>query len=119
MPITIDWDRPKLTTTVDKDFNISATISDDGTSFNVDFTTTIVQDTDAQSITRTLRRVKVIPVVTGNSLTVNTQELTFPGTVTTNPLDSAATTTGTLSKGTVKQDIDNFFVEADNARTNS
>lgn len=119
MPILIDWDRPKLTSTVDSDFNLSATISESGNGFDVDLTIPITQDTDAQTITRTLRRFKIIPVVTGNSLTLNTQELTFPGTVTTNPLDSVASTTGSISKGTVKQDIDNFFVEADNARTNA
>lgn len=120
MAITINFNRPKLQTTLVEVVPITATLVEDTTNnlYVVDVKYTITKD-NASTVTKVLKRIKITPVLAGTSMRLDFVELTFPPTATDNPADSEATSTSPVTRGATQIDLDSFLTAIGDVRKNA
>ena len=119
MAISLIFPRPKLVTTVDETVPITATITEDTVNKNyaVDLKYTVTKD-DTTTATKVLKRIKILPVISGTTVRLDLQELTFAGTAPDTPTDVQASVTGEIIRG-VTMDLDTFLTAVGDARKNT
>lgn len=121
MAITINFNRPKLQPTTTEAVPITATLVEDTTNnlYVVDVKYTVTKD-DATTATKVLKRLKITPVLTGTSMRLDFQELTFLPTAADNPADSAAILPlSPVIRGGNVIDLDAFLTGAGDLRKNT
>ena len=119
MAISLTFPRPKLVTTLNETVPITATITEDTVNNNyaVDIKYTVTKD-DTTTDTKVLKRIKITPVISGTTVRLDLQELTFAGTAPNAPTDAQASVTGEVIRG-VTMDLDTFLTAVGDARKNS
>lgn len=120
MAISINFNRPKLVTTLEETVPVTATLVEDTTNklYVVDVKYTVTKD-DTTTVTKVLKRLKITPVLTGTTMRLDFQELTFPPTAPDAPVDSDATTIGAITRGGTTIDLDAFLTGVGDLRKNS
>lgn len=120
MAISLNFNRPKLQTTLEETVPITATLTEDTTNkvYVVDVKYTVTKD-DTTTVTKVLKRLKVTPVITGTTMRLDFTELTFPPTAPDSPTDAQASTTGQVQRGVTTIDLDSFLTEIGDLRKNS
>jgi len=121
MAITINFNRPKLQTTLTEAVPVTATLVEDTTNnlYVVDVKYTITKD-DASTVTKVLKRIKINPVLAGTSMRLDFTELTFPPTAPDSPADSDATNVSTVTRVSTQQiDLDSFLTAIGDVRKNA
>lgn len=122
MAITINFNRPKLQPTLEEVVPITATLVEDTTNklYVVDVKYTVTTDGETPGTTiKTLKRLKITPVITGTTMRLDFTELTFPATAAPDPLDSAAISTSPVTRGGATIDLDAFLTAAGDLRKNT
>ncbi len=121
MAITINFDRPKLQPTLQEAVPVTATLVEDTTNklYVVDVKYTVTKD-DNSTATKVLKRIKIIPVLSGTTMRLDFQELTFPPTAPDNPTDAQAITPAPpVTRGTPVIDLDSFLTAIGDLRKNT
>jgi hypothetical protein len=120
MAITLPFQRPKLETTLAEAVPVTATLVEDTVNnlYVVDVKYTITKD-DATTVTKVLKRLKITPVISGTTMRLDFQELTFPATAPDAPTDAEAITTSPVTRGSTVIDLDTFLTAIGDLRKNS
>ena len=120
MAITLNFNRPKLQPTLAEAVPVTATLVEDTTNnlYVVDVKYTVTKD-DTTTVTKVLKRVKIIPVLSGTTMRLDFQELTFAATAPDAPTDAQAATTGPVTRGTPVIDLDAFLTGIGDLRKNT
>jgi len=120
MAISINFNRPKLVTTLEEVVPITATLVEDTTNnlYVIDVKYTVTKDDDT-TVTKVLKRIKVTPVLAGTSMRLDVVELTFPPTASDTPTDSEAISTSPVTRGGSQIDLDTFLTGTGDLRKNS
>lgn len=119
MAISINFNRPKLQTTLEEVVPITATLVENTTDkvYVVDVKYTVTKD-DASTVVKVIKRFKIVPVIVGTTIRFDITEITFPPTAADNPNDNEGTT-GTPIRGASIVDLDTFLTAVGDVRKNS
>jgi len=120
MAISINFNRPKLVTTLPEVVSLTATLAEDTANnlYAIDVKYTVTKD-DATTVVKVLKRIKVTPVLVGTSMRLDFVELTFPPTAIETPLDAAAISTSPVTRGGSQIDLDTFLTGTGDLRKNT
>jgi len=120
MAISINFNRPKLETTLQEVVTLTATLTEEVANkiYVMDVKYTVTTDLGA-SVIKVLKRIKVTPVLVGTSMRLDFVELTFPPTAIENPLDAAAISTSPVTRGGSQIDLDTFLTGTGDLRKNT
>lgn len=119
MAISINFNRPKLQTTLVEVVPITATLVENTTDnvYAVDIKYTVTKD-DASTAVKVIKRFKIVPVIAGTTIRFDITEITFPPTAPDNPTDAQGTASIPI-RGASIVDLDTFLTEVGDVRKNS